>query len=119
MRRERRRAGDRLLDEDDPLAGMVNLFDIAIVFAVGLMVALAAAMQNGRIETKRQDGSMAPIEADVREGEKLVKYRTTTEQAKGPGRLIGTAYRLPNGEVVYVPDGAEGEAAPAAASAQP
>lgn len=119
MRRERRRRGDRLLDEDDPLAGMVNLFDIAIVFAVGLMVALAAAMQNGRIETRRQDGSMAPIEADIRDGEKLVKYRTTTEQTKGPGRLIGTAYRLPNGEVVYVPDGAEGDAVAPATSAAP
>jgi hypothetical protein len=113
MRRERRRSADRVLDEDDPLAGMVNLFDIAIVFAVGLMVALAAATRSGRLSPN--EGAQAPVEADVREGQTLVRYRATHERSKGPGRLIGTAYRLPSGEVVYVPGGAP-EGAPEGAA---
>ena len=35
----RRMATHPVLDDDDPLSGMVNLFDLAIVFAVGLAVA--------------------------------------------------------------------------------
>ena len=32
-------------DDDDPLSGMANLFDVAMVFAVALMVALVSRYQ--------------------------------------------------------------------------
>ena len=38
------------------------------------------------------------------EGVKLDKYRPTDEKMSGKGERLGTAYRLANGEVVYVPE---------------
>ena len=42
----RRRRGSRLLvdDDADPLSVVVNLFDVAMVFAVSLMVAMVMLM---------------------------------------------------------------------------
>lgn len=105
-----------VLDDDDPLSGMVNLFDLAIVFAVGLIIALAAAMKTGRLATgqpaqaAQAAQASGPTEIEVKEGQKLVKYRSSDDKTRGPGHRIGTAFRLPSGEVVYVPD-EEGQAA--------
>ena len=42
---------------------------------------------------------------DSAEGEKLKKYRVSNDKGKGPGSRIGSAYRLPSGEIIYVPEG--------------
>jgi len=91
------------LDDDDPLAGMVNLFDLAIVFAVGLIVALVLLSRQGRLSSVVHTAAAAP-ELDIREGQQVVHYKAAPEKAKGAGEKIGTAYRLPDGQVVYVPD---------------
>ena len=106
MSKPRRRGRHPVLDDDDPLSSMVNLFDLAIVFAVGLIVALAAALRGGQLRTAE---GKPPIELQIPEGQRLVRYRATEEKGKGAGSRIGTTFRLPNGDVVYVPDpGAEG-----------
>lgn len=102
--RRRGRAHHPVLDDDDPLAGMVNLFDLAIVFAVGLIVALAAAIKDGRLT---HAGLRSAPDLEVDEGGKKVRYRGSQDKARGEGRRIGTAFRLPSGDVVYVPDGDE------------
>jgi len=104
-RRRRGRAPHPVLDDDDPLAGMVNLFDLAIVFAVGLIVALAAAIRDGRLT---HAGLRSAPELEVQEGSRTIKYRGSQEKARGAGHRIGTAFRLPSGEVVYVPDDSAG-----------
>lgn len=101
MIRRRARAPHPVLDEDDPLSGMVNLFDLAIVFAVGLIVALAAAIREGRLT---HAGLRSAPELEVQEGSKKVRYRGSQDKARGEGHRIGTAFRLPSGDVVYVPD---------------
>lgn len=35
------------VDEDDPLAGVVNIFDVSVVFIVGLMIALFSVYRIG------------------------------------------------------------------------
>jgi hypothetical protein len=89
------------LDDDDPLAGMVNMFDLAIVFAVGLIVALATAIHERRLAPP---GPPGPEEIAVADGNRVQRYHASPEKAAGAGRRIGTAYKFPNGEVVYVPD---------------
>lgn len=96
-----RRGPHPVLDDDDPLAGMVNLFDLAIVFAVGLIVALVVAGRGRGLVTAP---SPSNVELSVPEGKRLVHYRTSGEKGRGPGSRIGTAYRLPNGEIIYVPE---------------
>ena len=62
-----------------------NLFDVAMVFAVALMVALV-------IITK--------------EGQTINKYKPSEDQnAQGKkGKRVGVAYQLENGEIIYVPE---------------
>ncbi len=93
----RRRLWDET-DDEDPLAGMANLFDVALVFMIALAVALVARLATDTSEL----GSSA--QAETRAAEKLDRYRVSKERLRGRGTRLGTAYRLPNGDVVYVPD---------------
>lgn len=107
MSRRRRRKHDPVLDDDDPLAGLVNLFDIAIVFAMGLVIALVLAMRHGRFADRAAAAEGAPSDATgaptPASAQRVSRYRETRETARGDGTRLGTAYRLPSGEVVYVP----------------
>lgn len=77
-------------DDEDPLATIANLFDVALVFTIALVMALAASMRNATIDVKR--------------AQPLQRYRLVEQTASGDGTRLGTAYQLPNGDVVYVPD---------------
>lgn len=101
----------RVLDsegETDPLAGMANLFDVAMVFAVALMVALVAylrvpALLEQKDYTVITNPGQPDMEIIVKEGEEIKHYEATAETGVGQGELLGKAYRLPDGRVVYVP----------------
>lgn len=119
-----RRRSDRLrmIDDDDPIAGFANLFDVAMVLAVALLVAmelylrvpaLLDARQDVTVVVRSQDGSMEIV---TRKAETLTRYRVSQDAAKGEGVRLGTAYRLESGEVVYVPESGDA-AAPGAAEA--
>ena len=84
--------------EDDPLAGMANMFDLWVVFAVALLLALAS----------RATHQHAPTEHMM----KLERFTVGDDQLTGAGERLGTAYRLQSGEVVYVPDGPKQAARP-------
>ena len=43
----------------------------------------------------------------VKEGEEIKHYEATDETGLGKGELLGKAYRLPDGRVVYVPSDKE------------
>ncbi len=95
--------------DEDPLAGLANLFDIGIVFALGFMVSLISALNllemfnpetKVTVTTEREDG----LEITVREGNKTTIRRLTKQVGSGDGVRLGTAYRLEDGTVVYVPD---------------
>jgi len=40
----------------------------------------------------------------VKKGTKIEAYKVSGETTSGNGERLGTAYRLANGEVIYVPD---------------
>lgn len=94
------------------LSGVENLFDVAMVFAVALIVALAAFWQSPLLfESQDFTAVVNPGKPDmelvVKEGKELKRYQASTEQGSGEGELLGRAYRLPDGKVVYVPTEAE------------
>ena len=97
--------------EEDPAAGLLNLFDVWIAFAVALLLAMASFMNLPEIKMKRaeaaaQQKSNAPdLESLKKENVKMERYRETRQELRGEGERLGTAYRLKSGEVVYVPDG--------------
>ncbi len=89
-------------------SGVENLFDVAMVFAVALIVALAAFWQSPLLfENQDFTAVVNPGKPDmelvVKEGKELKRYQASTEQGSGEGELLGRAYRLPDGKVVYVP----------------
>ncbi|MBQ4195461.1 MAG: DUF2149 domain-containing protein, partial [Thermoguttaceae bacterium] len=83
-----------------------------MVFAVALIVALAAFWQSPLLfENQDFTAVVNPGKPDmelvVKEGKELKRYQASTEQGSGEGELLGRAYRLPDGKVVYVPTEAE------------
>jgi len=81
-------------DDDDPLQGVANLFDLGIILALGFMLALL-----GHLDA----ASMAIHDSAVQ----LTHFRTSDQTVGGDGARLGMAYRLKTGEVVYVPEGAK------------
>ncbi len=96
--------------DEDPLGGVANLFDVAMVFAVALILALFNALQVPELLTSPDEVTIVknPGKPDMeiikKKGVKLEKYKMTQEAMQGQGHRMGICYRLANGEVVYVPE---------------
>ncbi len=110
-RRRRRRMGGGLHDDSDPLAAIANLFDVAMVFAVALMVAMVSRWQLTEFLT-REDFTMvknpgtAEMEIITQEDGEITRYRAedAADAAGRRGRRVGVAYQLESGEIIYVPE---------------
>lgn len=90
-------------DEDaDPLTGVANLFDLGIVFALGLMLAVTGQLDLSPTGDVTSSANGVPTPDDAMQ--ELPRFRLSEETLSGRGERLGMAYRLPNGEVVYVPE---------------
>jgi len=109
----RQRYGVKPEDDDfDPMATIANLFDVAMVFAVALMVAFAINMRMTEFLTQEdvtyvKNAGSPDMEIVVKKDNKITKYKADSAQGSGKGQRIGIAYRLESGEVVYVPENGE------------
>jgi hypothetical protein len=109
----RRRSALKQVEREDvnPMTSVANLFDVAIVFAVALMVALVVRFEMTQVFSQ-EDWTMVKnpgkdnMEIITKEGNKINKYTPSDEQASGQrkGKKIGIAYELENGEIIYVPE---------------
>lgn len=96
--------------EDDPLAGLISLFDLWMVFSIALLLALVGNMrQSGRVFGDTAGRNVANLDARRLEpvdpaARLLERFRPTSDELTGEGERLGTAYRLKSGEVVYVPE---------------
>lgn len=116
MRRWRSSALGAPLSEldDDPAASAANLLDLALVFIVVLVAMVSVGLglpellnPEARIAIVRNYDSEA-MEIVLKEGRRLRHLKPSREVAEGRAVKLGTAYRLDDGQVVYVPDaGAE------------
>lgn len=109
--RRRRMLGS---DEDHDIMGSVaNLFDVAMVFAVALMVALVSRYNMTEMFST-QDFTMVKnpgkdnMEIVTKKGQKIQRYTPSSDQSNASsgtkGKKVGVAYQLDNGEVIYVPE---------------
>ena len=113
-KRNLRRMSSDALDapSESILSSVENLFDVAMVFAVALIVALASFWQSPLLFQNQDFTAVVnpgdpDMELVIKEGKELKRYKASTEQGSGEGELLGRAYRLPDGKVVYVPTDAE------------
>lgn len=113
MRKRSRRIGRQYKEEDaDPLSVVVNLFDVAMVFAVALMVAMVMNMNMTEIFTDKdftivKNPGKENMEIITKEGRQINRYAPSKEQegtSGRKGRKVGVAYELENGEIIYVPE---------------
>lgn len=111
MIRHRHTADSR--DEDvDPMSVVGNLFDVAMVFAVALMVALVGRYNMTEMLSKEdftivKNPGKEDMEIITKEGERINRYTPSQNQSTSDsprGRKVGTAYELENGEIIYIPD---------------
>ena len=89
-----------------------NLFDVAMVFAMALMVALVSRYDMTEMFSK-EDFTMVKnpgkenMEIIMKEGEKINRYTPSEENDSGTqnrGKRVGAAYQLENGDIVYIPE---------------
>jgi len=96
--------------EEDPLSGVANLFDVSVVFIVGLMISLFSVYRMGDLMDPDTEVTMVKTNAAgeseiiIKKGTEIEAYQVTGEQMSGDGERLGTAYRLANGQIIYVPD---------------
>ncbi|MCD7962423.1 MAG: DUF2149 domain-containing protein [Rikenellaceae bacterium] len=109
MRKNRRKLKGS--DGDDPMAMMANLFDVAMVFAVALMVALVVKFNMTEIFSQEdytivKNPGKENMEIITKEGETITKYKPSENQESNgqKGKRVGVAYELDNGEIIYVPE---------------
>ena len=97
-------------ESPDPMSGVVNLFDAAVVFIAALLLALMTVFDAKEIFPK--DSNMTIVKRNDRgemtvirkKGRRIKAVKMTREQAEGRGTRLGTAYRLEDGSMIYVPE---------------
>lgn len=108
----RRRRNLLRRDEDnDPMSVVSNLFDVAMVFAVALMVALVSRYNMTEI-LSQEDFTMVKnpgkenMEIITKEGKKINRYTPSenSDPSSNKGKRVGVAYELENGNIIYVPE---------------
>lgn len=99
-------------EENDPMSVVSNLFDVAMVFAVALMVALVTRYDMTEMFSQ-EDFTMVKnpgkenMEIITKEGKEIKHYTPSEEQQPQSGKRgkkVGIAYELENGEIIYVPE---------------
>ena len=96
-------------EEIDPMGSLVNLFDVAMVFAVALMVAFVIQSRMTEFLTAEdatfvKNAGKENMEIIVKKNNKITRYKSEKNSGSGKGRRVGIAYQLENGEVIYVPE---------------
>ncbi|MCM1168449.1 MAG: DUF2149 domain-containing protein [Bacteroides sp.] len=98
-------------DDQDPVAMLSNLFDVAMVFAVALMVALVFKFNMTEIFSQEdytivKNPGQENMEIITKEGQTINKYKPSENQdgSGKKGRKVGVAYQLENGEIIYIPE---------------
>jgi hypothetical protein len=99
-------------ETDDPILSVVNLIDIFLVVIAALLITVAqnpllnpfASKQDVTVIT---DPGKPNMEITVKKGEKIERYKSSGAVGSGDGEKAGVAYRMKDGSIIYVPEGAQ------------
>jgi len=99
----------------DPMDGMANLFDVAILIGVGFMVMAMSSFGLKELITKQdvtivKNPGTAQMEIITKADGKIKTLKRTDKSAEGKGAAVGTVYQLDDGRMVWIPG--NGESAP-------
>ncbi|HEY8064694.1 MAG TPA: DUF2149 domain-containing protein [Methylosinus sp.] len=97
-------------DDEDPLAGVANLFDVSVAFIVALLIALFTLFSGASLLDPKSEMTLVKTDADgameiISKTKEAIKIQKVTDKTlSGQGSRLGVAYQLPNGQIVYVPE---------------
>jgi len=102
-------------DSINPMNSVGNVFDAAMVFSVALLVALAMSagipelLTNEDFTIVKDPGkeNMQIIQR-INDSIKILEISENQNISSGMGEVLGTAYKLEDGTVIYVPEEGEG-----------
>lgn len=88
------------------------MFDVAMVFAVALMVALVTKFNMTEVFSQEdytivKNPGQDDMEIIIKKGDRVERYTPSEEQSPdgaSRGKRVGIAYQLENGEIIYVPE---------------
>ncbi|WP_304051899.1 DUF2149 domain-containing protein [Jatrophihabitans endophyticus] len=85
----------------DPLDGLVNLFDVGVVLAVGFLLAALASLN---LTGSLTHGTRAHPKDEVTVGpsDQVSTVAPSGQRTAGRGRPVGRVYRLRNGTLIVV-----------------
>jgi hypothetical protein len=95
--------------EHNPLITVANLFDVAMVFAIALLIALVMSyhlpemLDPAASVTVVKNPGQPGMKIIVKDGVTIEVMNMTENIAGGTGEELGTAYKLADGKVIYVP----------------
>jgi hypothetical protein len=107
---EPRRMGIDILadaEDDDPILSVVNIVDVFLVVIAVLLIAIAENPINPFVTQNAvviKNPGEATMELIVKKGNELRQYRASGQIGEGEGAKAGTAYRLKDGTMIYVPE---------------
>jgi hypothetical protein len=93
-------------DDDDPVLSTINLIDVFMVVIGMLMIAIVNNPMNPFAQDKvtiiRNEGK-PNMEIITKEGSKVTRFKASGASGEGNGEKAGTAYRMKDGTMLYVP----------------
>jgi len=93
-------------EELDPITTAVNLVDVFLVVIAALIISIAQNPLNPfsaeNVTVIKNEGE-PNMEIIVKEGNEIKQYKSQGETGSGDGQKSGTAYKMKDGSMVYVP----------------
>lgn len=97
-------------EDDDPIISVVNLVDLFLVIIAVLLIIVMSNPLNPFTQAEEviviKNPGQPNIEMLVQEGKELKQFKSTGSMGEGQGSKAGTAYRLDDGSMIYVPEDA-------------
>jgi len=98
-------------DPGSPMNSVANVFDVAMVFSVALLVALVISFNIAELLTdsdvtivKNPGQPNMQIIQKMNDTIEIFEISSEDQIGGGIGDVLGTAYRLEDGRVIYVPE---------------
>lgn len=98
-------------DIDNPMNSVGNVFDVAMVFSVALIVAIFMSVGLTEMLTsddvtivKNPGKENMQIIQKTEDGIEILEINAEEQIGGGIGEVLGTAYQLEDGRVIYVPE---------------
>lgn len=95
------------MDADDPILSLVNLIDVFLVIIAALLLSVSGMPMNSFSQDKLtiiRNAGQADMEVLIKDGNKIEHFKSTGGRGAGQGTKAGSAYRMPDGSLVFVPE---------------